>query len=1008
MGWGSFFGAIVSAIKPIATFISPILSTISIVSTALTWLRKPDEPEFNFDTTAENIAKGVLVNKTAANGQIPVIYGTRKVGGTLAFLETSGTDNQYLYMALILGEGEIDDITSIFVNDNEVTFDGDLSDNTERNVASSDSNYYKDSASLIKVRPHYGADDQTACSLLSTLSSWTSNHRLRGVAYLSLRFEWNSDAFGSIPTVNAIVKGKKIYNPNLDGTKTGGTGSHREDTSSTWEYSDNPVYQLLDYLRNERYGMGIANSYFDSNYADWQTAGDICDTNITPYSGASQIDLIDSHAVVDTSQKVIDNVNKFLTGSRSFLNYSAGKYKITVESSGSASITLTEDNIIGGIGVSSKNKNERYNRVIVTFINPNKNYQVDEAQFPPVDETGLSSADQHATMKTADGGILLEGRFDMPTLTSPYQAQEMAEIILRRSRSSLDVTLTADGNAIDLVVGDIVNITHATPSFSAKPFRVLSTTINPDSSVSLQLTEHQDSYYTFGTQQEVATIPDTTLPNPFSILPPASITLTDELVEYADGIVITRLIITVGASLDKFVDNYEVQIKQTKDQNGNTVTDSFREISVGKILEYQHLNVIDGAEYQVRVRAVNSLGIKSTFISTTRVIVGGVEAPSNVEDFAVELHGQDHLKLTWTPPSKASDLDISFYEIRYQNVTTSASWLNSTNLIRCTRRKCDFAIVPARTGSYLIKAVDKNDNTSAEASIVSTNISDIQAYQLVSSFTETPDIVDAANQMDATLPLAVKIDDSGDVILTLDTVTNFDDTVGNFDTPSGDFDLGGTDTTSNPSFNNTNRDAKGFYNFSNSLSLSNIYDGNIEPTITLDAENPYDKFDSGRGALLFDEAKAPFDGTEQIHAFHRVQIATSTTSLDDCTSFVDITQSATFKFKFAKFRLKLTNDDDQTSSNVKNIAIKLNMEERVFAQNDLTTSSGSRTITYTNPFFGVPSLGIAAQNMLTGDTYSITSKTVNGFTIAFVNSSGSAVDRTFDYIAKGYGLQSSS
>ena len=43
---------------------------------------------------------------------------------------------------------------------------------------------------------------------------------------------------------------KKIYNPNLDGTLTGGSGSHRADTSSTWEYSDNPVYQLLDYLRN--------------------------------------------------------------------------------------------------------------------------------------------------------------------------------------------------------------------------------------------------------------------------------------------------------------------------------------------------------------------------------------------------------------------------------------------------------------------------------------------------------------------------------------------------------------------------------------------------------------------------------------------------------------------------------------------------------------------------------------------------------------------------------------
>jgi len=987
---------------------------VDIVESVISWLIPiPDIPDYG-DLNQDQTARGVLVNKVAANAAIPIIYGTRKVGGNVAFLETSGTDNQYLYMALVLGEGEIDDITEIHVNDNLVTWSADIADNTQITVNSSDSNYFKapdaDSSaeSLITVEPHFGSDTQSASSLLSTLSSWTSNHRLRGLAYLAIRFTWNADAFGSLPTVNAVVKGKKVYNPNLDGTLTGGSGSHRADTSSTWAYSDNPVYQLLDYLRNTRFGMGIANSYFDSNFAEWQTAGDVCDTNITPYSGASQIDLMDSNAVIDTSKKAIDNVKEFLKGCRGILNYTGGAYKVLVETTGSAAISLTEDNIIGGIQISSKNKNSRFNRVIVSFVNPEKNYQSDEVQFPPVDETGLATADQHATMKTADGGILLEGRFDFSMLTSPYQAQEMAEIILRRSRSSLDVSINADGTATDLQIGDIVNITHATPAFSAKPFRVQAMSINADSTVQLTLSEHQDSYYTFGTQQEVDTIPDTTLPNPFSILPPASITLTDELVEYADGIVITRLIITVGASLDNFVDNYEVQIKQTKDQNGNTVTDSFREISVGKILEYQHLNVIDGAEYQVRVRAVNSLGVKSTFVSATRVIVGGVEAPSNVDDFAVELHGQDHLKLTWTPPSKASDLDISFYEIRYQNVTTGASWLNSTNLIRCTRRKCDFAIVPARTGSYLIKAVDKNNNTSAEASIVSTNISDIQAYQLVSSFTETPDIVGAANQMDATLPLAVKIDESGDVILTLDTVTNFDDTVGNFDTPSGDFDLGGSDTTSNPNFSNTNRDAKGFYNFSNSLSLTNIYDGNIEPTITLDAENPYDKFDSGRGALLFDEAKAPFDGTEQIHAFHRVQIATSTTSLDNCTSFVDITQSATFKFKFAKFRLKLTNDDDQTSSNVKNIAIKLNMEERTFAQSDLTTSSGSRTVTYSNPFYAAPSLGIAAQNMLTGDTYSITSKTVNGFTIAFVNSSGSAVDRTFDYIAKGYGLQSSS
>tara|TARA_R100000654_G_scaffold56512_1_gene82933 strand:+ start:118 stop:3126 length:3009 start_codon:yes stop_codon:yes gene_type:complete len=995
--------------EPIIDFVTDVVdAVVDIVEDFVGWLYPmPDIPDFG-DMQQDLNAKGVLVNKISANASIPIIYGTRKVGGNVVFIETSGTDNEFLYMALVLSEGEIHDITKIFINDNEVSWSGDIADNTQITVASSDANFFDttDSVSLITCEPHFGSDSQSASSLLSGLSSWTSNHRLRGLAYLAIKFKWNADKFGSLPTVNAIVQGKKIYNPNLDSTKTGGSGSHREDTSSTWEFSDNPVYQLLDYLRNDRYGMGIPNSYFDSNYADWQTAGDVCDTNITPFSGASQINLMDSHTVVDTSKKAIENVREFVKGCRAFLNFSAGKYKILVESSGSASITLTEDNILGGITVSSKNKNSRYNRVIVNFINPDKNFMSDTAQFPPVDETGIASADQHATMKTADGGLLLEGRFDFPMFTSPYQAQEMAEIILRRSRSSLDVTLKADATALELSIGDIVNITHATPGFSAKPFRVQGMSINADHTIGLQLSEHQDSYYTFGTQQEVATIPDTTLPNPFSILPPASVSLDDELIEYADGIVITRLIITVGASLDNFVDNYEVQIKQTKDQNGNSVTDSFREIAVGKILEYQHLNVIDAAEYQVRVRAVNTLGVKSTFVSATRTIVGGVEVPSNVEDFAVEMHGQDHMKLTWTPPSKESDLDISFYEIRYQNTLSGANWLNSSNLVRCPRRKCDSAIVPARTGSYLIKAVDKNSNTSAEASIVSTNISSIQAYTQVTTFTETPDVFTALDSMDASFPLAVKIDDSGDTVLTLDTVTNFDDTVGNFDSPSGDFELGGTDTTSNPTFFNSNRDAKGFYNFTNSLSLSQIYDGNLEPTITLDAENPYDLFDSGRGALVFDSAKAPFDGTEQIHAFHRVQVATSTTSLSDCTNFVDITQSATFKFKFAKFRLKLTNDDDQTSSNVKNVQIKLNMEERTIGESNLATSSGSKTITYGNAFFAVPSIGIAAQNMATGDVFTISSKTVSGFTIAFVNSSGASVDRTFDYIAKGYGLQS--
>jgi len=48
-------------------------------------------------------------------------------------------------------------------------------------------------------------------------------------------------------------------------------------------------------------------------------------------------------------------------------------------------------------------------------------------------------------------------------------------------------------------------------------------------------------------------------------------------------------------------------------------------------------------------------------------------------------------------------------------------------------------------------------------------------------------------------------------------------------------------------------------------------------------------------------------------------------------------------------------------------------------------------------------VGISASNLSSGDYYAITSKSASGFTITFYNSSDVAVDRTFDYVAKGYG-----
>ena len=682
---------------------------------AIGWLfsrsMKPDVPDFGTNDFEET-ERGILLNKQSNNACIPVIYGERLVGGTRVFIETSGTDNTYLYVALVLSEGEVNSIEEIRVDDKVVTFDGALTHGTTREVASSDSNFFKDSTSHIQVQAFMGTDDQVASSVLTPLSSWGSNHRLRGICYLALRFKWNQDVFGGIPVVQAKVKGKKVVTlaSNLS-----------EQTAS---FSTNPAFCLLDYLRNERYGKGIATANLDLQ--SFYDASQVCETQVTPFSGGSDINIFDCNAVVDTSKKVLDNVRDIIKGMRGYLPYVQGKYKLVIETIATASVSLTEDDIIGGYALAAPTKNSKFNRVIVSYINPDRNYQVDEVQFPPIDDSGLASADQHATMKTADGGFLLEHRADFRTITSTYQAEEMAEIILRRSREAIGLSLNCGFKAYELHIGDIVNVSLSSLGFSNKAFRVISMTFAEDYTINLQLVEYQASHYTWATKQQVSSTPTTTLPNPFTIQPPASITLSDEMIEYADGIVITRLNIDITASTDQFVQYYQVEAKKSDESN-------FKIISSGSQLKHEFLNVIDDATYDVKVKAINTFNVSSSFISASRKIVGATEIPSDVDDLSVSMVGSNQMELSWTP---VTDLDISWYEIRFQDVTSGATWNESTPIAKVVRRKSNSLVVNAQVGSYCIKAVDKLGNSSANASIVSTNISGLQNFTNVLTLSE--------------------------------------------------------------------------------------------------------------------------------------------------------------------------------------------------------------------------------------------------------------------------------
>jgi len=949
----------------------PIITAIitTIITTAISYLiaPKPKAPRFS----SQDEAKGTLVNKDSNNNPIPVVYGKRQVGLTRVFVESSGTDNQYLYVAGVLCEGGGAGITAIdevYVDDKLVTFDGALTNGTLRGVSSADTNFYKGGESLISIQGFFGLDNQSASSLLDETTSWTSDHKLSGLAYVALRFKWNQDAFNGLPEVRVTVRGKKIYDPRLDSTK-GGSGSHRQDDPTTWAYSANSSLVLLDYLRNSRYGKGLPNDAFETNYDSFKTSANTCDTQVTPYSGAvSNINLFETNAVIDSEKKVLENVRELLVPMRAIFNYTQGKYKVIIEGTGSSQLLLTKDNVVSEVKLQGESKSEKYNRVIGTFTNPEKDYQSDTVSYPPFDDSGLAVEDQHATMLSDDNNTLLERSFDMLQVTSPYQAEEICENILKRSRNNLKAEVTVTSEALNLSIGDIVTATYDTAGFSAKPFRVMSLAINSDSTVTLGLEEHQDNFYTWEEKGEAPTIADTVLPNPFSVSAPASVTLDDQLIEYSDGVVITALDVTIGASPDNFVDYYQVEYKLS--------TESTYQVS-GQVkgLNHRILNVVDGLIYNVRVKAFNTLGVQSTYTSATRTIIGGIAPPADVEDFSCNIIGSD-AHLSWT---QIPDLDLAYYQIRFSTLTTGASWANSVSLVEKVARPATSVTVPARVGSYLIKAVDKNGNFSSNEAVIATNISTVGNFNAIATQTESPTFSGTKNQ-------TVVVDGT----LRLDSSELFDSATGNFDSATSLFDSGvGT----------YDLYSEGTYIFANPIDIGAVYTSRVTASITQTSDNLDDLFDSRTGD--FDDASSNFDGDTPANCNAHIEIALSNDNIT-YTSFRNFVVGD-YTARYYKFRVSLRSFDLSSTPVISALSVSIDMPDRIFSGNDIVSGTSTYTVTFTNPFYSANyAVGITAQGLATGDYYLLTNKTINGFDVAFKNSSGTGVSKTFDYLAKGY------
>jgi hypothetical protein len=233
-----------------------------------------------------------------------------------------------------------------------------------------------------------------------------------------------------------------------------------------------------------------------------------------------------------------------------------------------------------------------------------------------------------------------------------------------------------------------------------------------------------------------------------------------------------------------------------------------------------------------------------------------------------------------------------------------------------------------------------------------------------------------------------------DGYLVLDTSIDFDSAAGDFDDYPGDFDGGGGTAST-----------EGVYYFSNTVDLGSVYTSRVTANITVDRIDYVNLFDDAEGD--FDTRTGLFDGDPNTYGDTNVIFYISTTEDDPAGSpvWTDYRQFYVGDYKARAFRFKivLTSLNGDASPRVKTLSVTVDMPDRVTSGDNIASGAGAYSVTFSPAFKVAPAIGIAAQNLQQGDYYVISSKSASGFTITFRNSSGTAVSRTFDYVARGYG-----
>jgi len=115
---------------------------------------------------------------------------------------------------------------------------------------------------------------------------WSSSSKLSGNAAIgwNFRFDKKGKRYASgIPVMGAYGKWVKVYDPRLDSTFPGGSGSHRVDDETTFTWSENPALHFATYAygryQNGKKVIGVGLPKIGIDWVKIAAWANVCDAN---------------------------------------------------------------------------------------------------------------------------------------------------------------------------------------------------------------------------------------------------------------------------------------------------------------------------------------------------------------------------------------------------------------------------------------------------------------------------------------------------------------------------------------------------------------------------------------------------------------------------------------------------------------------------------------------------------------------------------------------------------